>query len=75
MTESTECRTWPFEASYDDVDIYWPLAYLGLARAYAVQQDITSARRAYQDLFTLWKNADTDTPALKQAKAEYAKLQ
>jgi hypothetical protein len=29
----------------------------------------------YQDLLTLWKDADPDIPILKQAKAEYAKLQ
>jgi hypothetical protein len=29
---------------------------------------------AYQDFFALWKDADPDTPVLKQAKAEYAKL-
>jgi eukaryotic-like serine/threonine-protein kinase len=30
---------------------------------------------AYQDFLTLWKDADPDIPILKQAKAEYAKLQ
>jgi len=29
---------------------------------------------AYQDFFTLWKDADPDLPVLKQAKAEFAKL-
>ncbi len=29
---------------------------------------------AYQDFLTLWKDADSDIPVLKQAKAEYAKL-
>ena len=33
------------------------------------------ARTAYQDFLTLWKDADPDIPILKQAKAEYAKLQ
>jgi len=33
------------------------------------------ALAAYQDFLTLWKDADADTPILKQAKAEYAKLQ
>jgi tetratricopeptide (TPR) repeat protein len=33
------------------------------------------ARAAYQDFLTLWKDADPDIPILKQAKAEYAKLQ
>jgi DNA-binding winged helix-turn-helix (wHTH) protein/tetratricopeptide (TPR) repeat protein len=50
------------------------LARLGLARAYAMQGDTTKARAAYQDFFTLWKDADPDIPILKQAKAEYAKL-
>src|SRR5207244_6066055 len=51
------------------------LARLGLARAYATQGDNAKARNAYQDFFTLWKDADPDIPILKQAKAEYAKLQ
>jgi eukaryotic-like serine/threonine-protein kinase len=51
------------------------LAHLGLARAYVVQGDDAKARSAYQDFFTLWKDADPDVSILKQAKAEYAKLQ
>ena len=51
------------------------LAHLGLARAYAMQGDSGKARAAYQDFLTLWKDADPDIPILKQAKAEYAKLQ
>ena len=51
------------------------LAHLGLARAYALQGDTAKARAAYQDFLTLWKDADADIPVLKQAKAEYAKLQ
>jgi tetratricopeptide (TPR) repeat protein len=50
------------------------LAYLGLARAYAVQGDDAKARVAYQNLFAKWKDADPDLPVLLQAKAEYAKL-
>jgi ATP/maltotriose-dependent transcriptional regulator MalT len=50
------------------------LAQLGLARAYALQGDKAKSRMAYQDFFALWKDADPDTPVLKQAKAEYAKL-
>ena len=49
-------------------------AQLGLARAYALS-DKSKARTAYQDFFALWKDADPDVPMLKQAKAEYAKLQ
>jgi len=51
------------------------LAHLGLARAYGMQADNTKARAAYQDFFTLWKDADAGIPVLLQAKAEYAKLQ
>ena len=51
------------------------LARLGLARAYAMQGDTPKAKAAYQDFLTLWKDADPDIPILKEAKAEYAKLQ
>ena len=51
------------------------LAHLGLARAYALSGDTVKARTAYQDFLTLWKEADPDIPILKEAKAEYAKLQ
>jgi tetratricopeptide (TPR) repeat protein len=51
------------------------LARLGLARAYALQGDTTKARAAYQEFLTLWKDADPGIPILKEAKAEYAKLQ
>jgi eukaryotic-like serine/threonine-protein kinase len=51
------------------------LAHLGLARAYAMQGDAAKARAAYQDFLALWKDADPDIPILKEAKAEYAKLQ
>jgi DNA-binding winged helix-turn-helix (wHTH) protein/Flp pilus assembly protein TadD len=50
-------------------------ARLGFARAYALQGDTVKARAAYQDFLTIWKDADPDIPILKQAKAEYAKLQ
>jgi tetratricopeptide (TPR) repeat protein len=51
------------------------LAHLGLARAYALSGDTGKAKTAYQDFFGLWKDADPDIPILKEAKAEYAKLQ
>ncbi|MGC1582973.1 MAG: protein kinase [Candidatus Acidiferrales bacterium] len=50
------------------------LAHLGLARAYALSGDTAKAKTAYNDFFTLWKDADPDIPILQQAKAEYAKL-
>jgi eukaryotic-like serine/threonine-protein kinase len=51
------------------------LARLQLARADAVSGDTAKAKAAYQDFLTLWKDADPDIPILKEAKAEYAKLQ
>jgi serine/threonine protein kinase/tetratricopeptide (TPR) repeat protein len=50
------------------------LARLGLARAYAMSGDTAKAKAAYQDFFTLWKDADPDIPILKEAHAEFAKL-
>ena len=61
------------------------LAHLGVARANALQAknssgaDADAARvralAAYKDFLALWKDADPDIPILKEAKAEYAKLQ
>ena len=50
------------------------LARLQLARALTLSGNTTKARSAYDDLFTLWRNADPDTPVLKEARAEYARL-
>ena len=44
-----------------------------MARAYAMQGDTAKARKKYQDFFTLWKDADSESPILKNA--ECAKLQ
>jgi predicted Zn-dependent protease len=51
------------------------LAHLQIGRAYAMQGDTAKAKTAYQDFFTLWKDADPDIPILKSAKREYADLQ
>ena len=51
------------------------LLNLELGRAYALSADKASAKKSYQDFFTLWKDADADISALKAAKLEYAKLQ
>ena len=79
-----------FRKILDHSGIVWncwtgALAHLGVARAAALQSrtsqgaDADSARvralAAYNDFLTLWKDADHDIPVLKQAKAEYAKLQ
>jgi tetratricopeptide (TPR) repeat protein len=51
------------------------LARLQLGRAFALSGDKTKAKTAYQDFLTLWKDAEPEIPILKQAKAEYSKLQ
>jgi tetratricopeptide (TPR) repeat protein len=51
------------------------LSHLQLGRAKAMSGDREGARNAYQDFFTLWKDADPDIPIFIAAKAEYAKLQ
>jgi tetratricopeptide (TPR) repeat protein len=51
------------------------LAHLQLGRAYVLSGNHDEARAAYRDFLTLWKDADPDIPILKEAKAEYAKLQ
>jgi len=50
------------------------LTHLQLGRAYAMAGDDAKAKTAYQDFFSLWKEADPDIPIEKEAKAEYAKL-
>jgi tetratricopeptide (TPR) repeat protein len=79
-----------FQKVLDHNGIVWncwtgALAHLGLARANALQArtsqggDADAARAralaAYESFLTLWKDADPNIPILKQAKAEYAKLQ
>jgi eukaryotic-like serine/threonine-protein kinase len=51
----------------------YPMAQLGYARANALS-DSAAARKAYQDLFVLWKDADATLPPLVAARAEYEKL-
>jgi serine/threonine protein kinase/tetratricopeptide (TPR) repeat protein len=52
-----------------------PLARLGLARAYAASGDRVNARKAYQDLLGIWKDADPDLRLASEAKAEYQRVQ
>jgi DNA-binding winged helix-turn-helix (wHTH) protein len=54
---------------------YYALSYLGMARGHVLAGEGTQARDAYEKFFALWQNADPDLPVLRQAQAEYAKLQ
>src|SRR5262245_15184870 len=51
------------------------LAHLQLGRTFVLAGDAVKAKTAYEQFFTLWKDADPDVPFLKQARQEYAKLQ
>lgn len=56
---------------FDPISI---LAHLQLGRAYRLSGDKARAKIAYQEFLALWRDADSDVPVLKQARAEYAKL-
>jgi hypothetical protein len=45
-----------------------------MARGFALAGDTAKAKKAYQDFFEMWKDADPDIPILKQAKTEHARL-
>jgi eukaryotic-like serine/threonine-protein kinase len=51
------------------------LARVQMGRAFALSGDLAKSKTAYQDFLTLWKDADPDVPILRQAQAEYARLQ
>jgi eukaryotic-like serine/threonine-protein kinase len=78
QTHSAKDAAAEFEKMLDNrgvVSFYWPLAHLGLARAYGLSGDTDKSLAEYRQFLELWKDADPDVPILKQAKAEYAKLQ
>ncbi len=56
------------------VNVLYPLAHLGVARAAVRSGDTGKARKSYQDFFAIWKDADPEIPILLEAKREYAKL-
>jgi serine/threonine protein kinase/tetratricopeptide (TPR) repeat protein len=51
-----------------------PLSRWRLGQAYAMAGDLQRARAAYDDLLTLWKNADPDIPILERVRSERAAL-
>lgn len=54
--------------------LYYAISYVGLARGFVLAGDTAKARKAYQDFFALWKDADKDIPILIKAKKEYVAL-
>ncbi len=61
-------------ATVDPLMANLALAHLGRARALALEGSASASREDYEKAFDLWKDAEPDLPALRQAKAEYAKL-
>jgi serine/threonine protein kinase/tetratricopeptide (TPR) repeat protein len=59
---------------WDVLSPLWPLAHLGLARAAALEGNVTKSRKAYEDFFLMWKDADAELPVLIEAKKEYERL-
>jgi tetratricopeptide (TPR) repeat protein len=59
---------------WDLLSPLWPMAHLGLAQAAALQGDVAKARKAYEDFFRLWKDANPDLPIMIEARREYEKL-
>ena len=47
------------------------LARVGLARALALAGDTNAAKVQYESFFELWRDADSEIPVLRQARAEY----
>ena len=87
--KGTEAAT-EFQKILDHSGIVWncwtgALAHVGVARANALQARISQgavadaarvrALAAYKNFFAVWKDADPEIPILKEARAEYAKLQ
>jgi tetratricopeptide (TPR) repeat protein/predicted Ser/Thr protein kinase len=66
--------SWASTWRYPNWGLHYSISYLGLARAYELAGDTVKARKAFQDFFALWKDADQDLPILIEAKKDYAAL-
>jgi DNA-binding winged helix-turn-helix (wHTH) protein/tetratricopeptide (TPR) repeat protein len=67
-----------FQKILDHRGAHWgpiyPLSYVGLARAAALTRDNDRARKAYEEFFALWRDADPDVPVLIRTRKEYGGL-
>ena len=59
---------------YAPLSPLYPLAHLGLARAATLANDTTKSRKAWEDFFAAWKEADADLPILREARREHERL-
>ncbi|HEY2972256.1 MAG TPA: protein kinase [Pyrinomonadaceae bacterium] len=71
---AAEFQTIVDHRGWSALSYFYPLAQLGLARAAVLQGDTSTARKAYQDFFATWKDADADLSVLIDARKEYEKL-
>jgi hypothetical protein len=56
------------------VSMFVPLSYLGLARSAALAGNVDAAKKAYQEFFSLWKDADPGLKPLAEARVEFVQL-
>jgi hypothetical protein len=66
--------SWGSTWKYPNWGLYYSISYLGLARGSALAGNTANARKAFEDLFAHWKDADLDLPILVDTRKEYAKL-
>jgi tetratricopeptide (TPR) repeat protein len=57
------------------IDPIGALAHAQLGRIFSLSGNKAKAKAHYDAFLTLWKDADSDIPVLKRAKAEYRRLQ
>ena len=50
------------------------IVHIMLGRAHAGAGHVNEARKAYQEAFTIWKDADADMPLLIEARQEFSRL-
>ena len=61
--------SWGSTWRYPNWGLHYSISYLGLARGFALAGDTAKARKAFQDFFELWKDADPDIPILQQSQS------
>jgi eukaryotic-like serine/threonine-protein kinase len=66
--------SWGSTWQYPNWALYYSISYLGVARGFQLASDTPKARKAFQDFFALWQDADQDLPVLIQAKKDYAEV-
>ena len=67
--------SWGSTWQYPNWGLHYAISYVGLARGLTLAGDTAKAKKAFQDFFELWKNADQDIPLFVEAKKDYAALQ